>query len=128
MRTTRKSTSALVGRPPELEDPLAVIARVLTVSPVTGHLSPRRCVDVLTRSPFELGRLAKTLLRDALYEQRREAKVKVKVKVTVKVKVKVKTRQDTPSRQRRMAGSVREKSNLLPPIFGSVYRRGRMGA
>src|ERR1700679_340809 len=112
MRTTRKSTSALVGRPPELEDPLAVIARVLIVSPVTGHLSPRRCVDVLTRSPFELGRLAKTLLRDALYEQRREAKVKVKVKV--------KTRQDTPSRQRRTAGSVREKSNLLPPIFGSV--------
>lgn len=124
MRTTRKSTSALVGRPPELEDPLAVIARVLTVSPVTGHLSPRRCVDVLTRSPFELGRLAKTLLRDALYEQRREAKAKEKVKV----KVKVKTRQDTPSRQRRTAGSVREKSNLLPPIFGSVYRRGRMGA
>jgi len=39
---------------------------------------------VLTRSQSELGRLAKTLLRDALYEQRRETKVKVKVKVKVK--------------------------------------------
>jgi hypothetical protein len=81
MRTKRKSTSAPVGRPHEFERPLAAIAFVLTCSPVTGHLSPRRCVDVLTRSSFELGRLAKTLLRDALYEQRRETKVKVKVKV-----------------------------------------------
>jgi hypothetical protein len=81
MRTKRKSTSAPVGRPPKFERPLAAIAFALTCSPVTGHLGLRRCVDVLTRSPSELGRVAKTLLCDALYEQRREAKAKAKVKV-----------------------------------------------
>jgi predicted rRNA methylase YqxC with S4 and FtsJ domains len=84
MPTARKSTAASVGRPSELGHALAEVALTLTFSPVTEYLSPRRCVDVLTRSQFELGRLAKTLLRDAQYEQRRRAKVKTTAKAKVK--------------------------------------------
>jgi hypothetical protein len=88
MRNKRKSISAPVGRRPEAEGLYSAIALALIRSPVTGDLSPRRSVDVITRSSSELGRLAKTLLRDALFEQRREAKPKSKSKSKSKAKAK----------------------------------------
>lgn len=37
------------------------------------ELSPRQFVDLMTRSSFEIGRIFKRGLRDALYERHREA-------------------------------------------------------
>ena len=44
--------------------------------PEFKEMRPREFVDLMTRSSFEIGRILKRALRDALYQQRRDASKK----------------------------------------------------
>ncbi|CAM8871187.1 hypothetical protein [Burkholderia pseudomallei] len=68
-KSTRKSTNA----PQPTLDCVLADAMDLGLMQVLVEMTPRQYVALRTMSPFEIGYRFKQLLRDELYERRREA-------------------------------------------------------
>ncbi|VBT21808.1 Uncharacterised protein [Burkholderia pseudomallei] len=77
-KSTTKSTDAL-----QLTlDCVLADAMDLGLMQVLGEMTPRQYVALRTMSPFEIGYRFKQLLRDELYERRREAMKRRRNRVT----------------------------------------------
>lgn len=70
---TKKSTTKSTNIPQPTLDCVLTDAIDLGLMQVLGGMTPRQYVALRTMSPFEIGYRFQQLLRDELYERRREA-------------------------------------------------------